>query len=39
MKNYAHDIKYVNAMNFIIADLLRPGLKFLILNNGRIMKK
>ena len=24
MENYVYDIKYVNAVNFIIVDLLRP---------------
>ena len=27
MKNYGYDIKYVNAMNFIIVDLLQPVTK------------
>ena len=41
MKNYVYDIKYVNAMNFIIVDLLQPVRLYqvLILNGGGIMKK
>ena len=27
MKNYVYDIKYVNTVNFIIDDLLRPVIK------------
>ena len=37
MKNYVYDIKYVNAVNFIIVDLLQPVTK--TVNGGGIMKK